>query len=73
MKNKKLKSKRNLFMNFTLMCLFLIGTFQFDESSFHWMWTGKTQIPIILGISSIILGIFWIIENRKLKKQVMHE
>jgi len=68
MKSKKLKSRRNLFMSSTLMCLFLLGTFKFDESSFNWMWTGQIQVPIILGISSIILGIFWIIENRKLKE-----
>ena len=68
MKSKKLKSRRNLFMSSTLMCLFLLGTFKFDESSFYWMWTGQIQVPVILGISSIILGIFWIIENRKLKE-----
>jgi len=68
MKSKRLKSRRNLFMSATLMCLFLIGTFKFDESSFNWIWAGQTLIPIILGISSIILGIFWIIENRKLKE-----
>jgi len=70
MKSKRLKSRRNLFMSTTLMCLFLIGTFRFDESSFNWIWAGQTQVPIILGISSIILGIFWIIENRKLKEKI---
>ena len=54
------------------MCSFLIGTFRFDESSFNWIWTGQIQVPIILGISSIILGIFWIIENRKLKDNLMN-
>ena len=54
-------------MSTTLMCMFLIGTFRFDESSINWMWTGQIQVPIILGISSIVLGIFWIIENKKLK------
>ena len=54
-------------MSITLMCLFLIGAFKFDESSLSWMWTGQIQIPIILGMTSIILGIFWIIENRKLQ------
>jgi len=73
MKSKKMKSRRNLFMSSTLMCLFLIGTFKFDESGFNWMWTGQIQVPIILGISSIILGIFWIIENRKLKDKLMNE
>jgi hypothetical protein len=73
MKSKKLKSRRNLFMSTTLMCLFLIGTFRFDESSFNWIWTGQIQVPIILGISSIILGIFWIIENRKLKDKLMNK
>jgi len=73
MKSKRLKSRRNLFMSTTLMCLFLIGTFKFDESSFNWIWTGQIQVPIILGISSIILGIFWIIENRKLKDKLMNK
>jgi len=70
MKNKSLKSRRNLFMSTTLMCLFLIGTFKFDENSFNWMWTGQIQVPIILGITSIILGLFWILENRKLKEKL---
>ncbi len=69
MKSKSLKSRRNLFMSTTLMCLFLIGTFKFDENSFNWMWTGQIQVPIILGITSIILGVFWILENRKLKEK----
>ncbi len=73
MKSKSLKSRRNLFMSTTLMCLFLIGTFRFDESSFNWMWTGQIQVPIILGIASIILGVFWIIENRKLKDKLMNK
>lgn len=68
MKSKGKKSRRNLFMSSTLMCMFLIGTFRFDENSFNWIWTGQIQVPIILGISSIILGIFWIVENRKLKQ-----
>jgi hypothetical protein len=55
------------------MCLFLIGTFRFDESSFNWMWTEQIQVPIILGIASIILGAFWIIENRKLKDKIMNK
>ncbi len=70
MKSKSLKSRRNLFMSTTLMCLFLIGTFKFDENSFNWMWTGQIQVPIILGITSIILGLFWILENRKLKEKL---
>ena len=69
MKSKSLKSRKNLFMSTTLMCLFLIGTFKFDENSFNWMWTGQIQVPIILGITSIILGVFWILENRKLKEK----
>lgn len=60
-------------MSTTLMCLFLIGTFRFDENSFNWIWTKQIQVPIFLGISSIILGIFWIIENRKLKGKLMNK
>jgi len=37
------------------------------------MWTGQIQVPIILGIASIILGVFWIIENRKLKDKLMNK
>lgn len=73
MKSKGKKSRRNLFMSSTLMCMFLIGTFRFDENSFNWIWTGQIQVPIILGISSIILGIFWILENRKLKHKLMNK
>jgi len=71
MKSKGKKSRRNLFMSSTLMCILLIGTFRFDESSINWIWTGQIQIPIILGITSIILGVFWFIENRKLKLRLM--
>lgn len=73
MKSKGKKSRRNLFMSSTLMCMFLIGTFRFDENSFNLIWTGQIQVPIILGISSIILGIFWILENRKLKHKLMNK
>jgi len=73
MKSKGKKSRRNLFMSTTLMCAFFIGAFNFDESSFKWMWAGQIQVPIILGISSIILGVFWIIENRKLKANELAE
>lgn len=67
MKSKGRKSRRNLFMSSTLMSMFLIGTFNIDENGINWIWTGQIQVPIILGISSIILGVFWILENRKLK------
>lgn len=71
MKSKGKKRTRNLFMSSTLMCILLIETFRFDESSINWIWTGQIQIPIILGIASIILGVFWFIENRKLKLRLM--
>ncbi len=67
MKIKRIKSKRNLFMSSTLMCVFIIMTFKFDENNFNWMWTGQIHIPIILGLLSIILGVFWIVEHRKLR------
>lgn len=70
MKSKGKKSRRNLFMSSTLMCILLIGTFRFDESSINWIWTGQIQIPIILGITSVILGVFWFIENRKLNHKL---
>jgi len=54
------------------MCMFLIVTFKFDESSFNWMWAEQIQVPILLGILSIVLGVFWIIENRKLKDKLMN-
>ena len=72
MKSKGKKSRRNLFMSTTLMCMFLIVTFKFDESSFNWMWAEQIQVPILLGILSIVLGVFWIIENRKLKDKLMN-
>jgi|GEM_PF-632198 len=67
MKSKGKKSRRNLFMSSTLMCILLIGTFRFDENSINWIWTEQIKVPIILGIASIILGLFWFIENRKIK------
>ena len=73
MKSRGKKSRRNLFMSTTLMCVFLIGTFRFDESSYNWMWAGQIQAPIILGLLSIVLGIFWIIENRKLKDKIVNK
>ena len=66
LKNYDMKSRRNFFMSITLMCLFLIMTFQFDNDGFYWMWEGKMQVPVILGISAMIFGAFWIIEHRKL-------
>jgi len=73
MKSRGKNSRRNLFMSTTLMCVFLIGTFRFDESSCNWMWAGQIQVPIVLGILSIVLGIFWNIENRKLKDKIVNK
>ena len=56
-------------MSATLMAGFLIITFRFDESNFYWMWEGRVQVPIIIGISAIVSGIFWVIEQKKLNSK----
>jgi len=67
MKGKRKNGKRNLFMSVTIMCLFLTVTFKFDGSNIYWFWENQIQVPVILGLISIISGIFWILENRKLR------
>jgi len=55
------------------MCVFLIGTFKFDEGSYNWIWEGQIQVPIVLGISSIIFGVLWIVESRKLTDKLVNK
>ena len=52
-------------MSGTLMCGFLVISIRFDENNIYWMWSEQIQIPIILGISAVLFGLFWIIEERK--------
>jgi len=56
---------RNLFMSATLMCGLLTIAFRFDNERIYWFWTGHEIAPIILGISSLIFGGFWIVELYK--------
>lgn len=56
--------KRNSFMSATIMCGLLVIAFHFDKDSVHWFWTGNEMVPIILGISAIVFGIFWFFESR---------
>jgi len=61
--------KRNSFMNATLLCSFFIIAFHFDKDGIRWFWTGQEMVPLILGISALIFGIFWFLESRiKTKK-----
>ena len=62
-----MKSKRNLFMSVTLMSAFLIVTFKFDVNTIQWMWEGEIQVPVILGIMTLVFLWFWISEQGKLK------
>jgi len=62
-----MKSKRNLFMSATLMSAFLIVTFKFDANTIQWMWEGEIQVPVILGIMTLVFLRFWISEQGKLK------
>jgi len=66
MKTQRKKSRRNLFMSATLMCVFIIFTFQFDASHIHWMWEGEIQVPVILGISAFVFALFWFAEQKKI-------
>ncbi|RLD49511.1 MAG: hypothetical protein DRI94_11115 [Bacteroidetes bacterium] len=68
MKRSLFKSKRNLFMSATLMFGLLTATFQFKGNTIHWLWEGNIQTAVILGITAIIFGFFWFLENRKAKK-----
>ena len=49
-----MKSKRNLFMSAALICGFMSIAFQFDENNFYWMWEDEIQVPIILGIFTLV-------------------
>jgi len=59
--------RRNLFMSATLMLSFLIIAFKFNKDGIKWFWSGQEIVPIILGISAIIFGSLWLLENKKIK------
>ncbi len=54
-------------MSATLMSGFLAMAFQFDENSIKWLWEEQIPVAIILIIATIIFGIFWIFEQKRIK------
>lgn len=56
-------------MSATLMCLFLIVSFKFDDNGVYWFWENQIQVVIVLGISATVFGVFWMVEQRKLLKK----
>ena len=66
MRNKK----RNIWLSAAIMCAFLIISFQFDKDGIRWFWTGQEIVPIVLGLSSLIFGIFWFLEYKNKTKNV---
>ena len=59
--------KRNMFMSSTLMCGLLCFAFTFGDTGIKWLWTDNEPVAIILGIFTVILGIFWFKQAKKLK------
>jgi len=47
--------------------VFLIVSFQFDDTGIYWMWENHVALAIILGIMSLLFGAFWFKEQRNLK------
>jgi len=39
----------------------------FDENNIYWILEEKIQVPIILVAMTIIFGIFWFLEKKKIK------
>ncbi len=64
MKNRR----KNLWMSVTLMCGFLTIFFQFNKDGIKWFWTGQEIVPIVLLISTLIFGILWFKEYKKIRK-----
>lgn len=56
-------------MSSTLMCGFLCLAFTFDDNGIYWLWTDVKPVAIILGIGTIIFGVFWFKYARKLKTE----
>ena len=54
-------------MSLTLMCGFFCLAFTFDNEGIHWLWEDSKPIAIILGISAIILGLFYLKASRQVK------
>ena len=59
------RNKKKRYKGLSLLFVFLIVSFSFDENSCQWMWTGRFYIPIIFGIIAIIMGRLWFIEHQK--------
>lgn len=49
------------------MCGLLCFAFTFGDTGIRWLWIDNKPVAIILGIFTVILGIFWFKQNKKLK------
>jgi dolichol kinase len=50
----------------TILCFFMIFTFEFDINNVQWKWQDNLMIPSIFGIAAIIFGLLWNLEIKKL-------
>lgn len=50
-----------------LMCGLFCLAFTFDNEGIHWLWTDTEPVAIILGIATIIFGVFWLRKAKILK------
>lgn len=41
--------------------------FQFNGNGFWWMWEEHVQVAIVLGITAIVFGALWFVEQRKMR------
>ena len=54
-------------MSSTLMCGLLCFAFTFNDTGIKWLWTDNKPVAFILGVATVILGIFWFKQAKKLK------
>ncbi len=59
--------KRNLFMSATLMCGLLCFAFTFNKAGIKWLWIGNIPVVVVLAIATLVLGVLWLKQARKLK------
>lgn len=60
--------KRNLFMSTTIMCGLFAVTFTFKLDQITWLWANNKPVGTILVIMTIVLGIQWVTQQKKLNK-----
>ena len=55
-------------MSSTLLCGFFCFAFTFGNGEIRWLWTDNKPVAIVLGIVTIILGILWVKNSKKLNE-----